>query len=152
MLSEWKTRGAREATIERTDLSQLAAVAALSNGATFVGDVDACEKLWHFLSPYESSFIDNGTSYHGSAAHYPAGLLGTLGRHEESDEMYSFAVEQNRSIGSPSFEGLSLVGWAESLANRNPGAAREMSTAAAAIAASHPQLRYLRQRVERLGV
>ena len=149
-LSEWRTRGAREATIGRTDLMQLAAVAALSIGAAYVVDGETCEELSAILSPYESSFIDNGTSYHGSAAHYQAGLLRALGRHAESDEMYSFAVEQNRSIGSPPFEGLSLVEWAESLANRNPGAAREMSVAAAAIAASHPQLRYLRQRVERL--
>ena len=149
-LSEWKTRGARETTIERTDLMQLAAVAALSIGATYVRDIEVCEELSEILSLYESSFIDNGTSYHGSAAHYQAGLLGSLGRYKESDEMYAFAVEQNRSISSPPFEGMSLVAWAESLATRSPSVAREMTTAAAAVAVSHPQLRYLRRRVERL--
>jgi hypothetical protein len=149
-LSEWKTKGAREATIGRSDLMQLAAVAALSIGATYVGDAEVCEELSAILSPFESSFIDNGTSYHGSAAHYQAGLLDSLGRQHESDEMYSFAVEQNRSINSPPFEGLSLTAWAASLAGRNPPAAREMLAAAASIAASHPQLRYLRHRVERL--
>jgi tetratricopeptide (TPR) repeat protein len=149
-LDEWNAKGARFVTISRKDQDQLAAVAALTVGATFVKDLETCEILLETLSPYASSFIDNGTSVHGSAAHYIAALQASLGRYDQSDEMFAYALEQNRSIESPPFEGLSLITWAESLAGRDPEKAQDNLLAATRIVAGNPDLRLVDHRIRAL--
>jgi len=149
-LQQWDEGGAREVLVDRLDQDQLAAAAALSVGAAFVSDVEKCEILTEILSPHVSLYIDNGTSYHGSAAYYLAGLASALGEFDESDELYAYAIEQNRAIESPPYEGMSLIGWAESLADRDPEAALDPFLAASRIASDFPQLAYVSHRVEAL--
>jgi len=147
-LARWNDGGARKVLVDHPRHDQLAASAALSIGATFVGDLEKCEFLAEILAPHASLYVDNGTSYHGSAAHYLAGLNLALGNTNQSDELYAYAVEQNRAISSPPFEGMSLISWAESLAERDPEAALDPFLAASRIASDNPQLVYLARRVE----
>jgi DNA-binding SARP family transcriptional activator len=149
-LEQWNDGGAREVLIGRQDQDQLAAAAALSVGAVFASDLEKCEILTEVLGPYASLYIDNGTSYHGSAAHYLAALNAALGSLDESDELYAYAVEQNRAIESPPYEGMSLIRWAESLVKRDPEAALDPFLGASRIASDNPQLACLNRRVEAL--
>jgi DNA-binding SARP family transcriptional activator len=149
-LERWNDGGAREVLTGRQDQDQLAAAAALSLGAAFAYDLEKCEILTEILAPYVSIYIDNGTSYHGSAAHYLANLSSVLGNAAEGDELYAYAVEQNQAIESPPYEGMSLISWAESLAGRDPEAALDPFLAASRIAEDHPQLAYLSRRVRAL--
>ncbi|MEN8237670.1 MAG: AAA family ATPase [Actinomycetota bacterium] len=149
-LEQWDDGGARKVLVHRQDQDQLAAAAALSIGAVSVSDLEKCEILTEILTPHAALYIDNGTSYHGSAAHYLAGLASALGKVEESDELYAYAVEQNRAIESPPYEGMSLMGWSECLADRSPKAALDPFLAASRIAAENPQLACLNRRVAAL--
>jgi DNA-binding SARP family transcriptional activator len=149
-LDRWNDGGARNVLVDHPRHDQLAASAALSVGATFVGDLEKCEFLAEIIAPHASLYVDNGTSYHGSAAHYLAGLHATLGNINESDELYAYAVQQNRAISSPPFEGNSLICWAESLAKRDAASALDPFLAASRIASDNPQLTYLGRRVESL--
>jgi hypothetical protein len=149
-LDQWNDRGARAVLVGRQDQDQLAAAAALSVGAVFASDLEKCEILTEILAPHASLYIDNGTSYHGSAAHYLAGLNSELGNVTESDELYAYAIEQNRAIESPPYEGMSLISWAERLVERDPQAALDLFLSASRIAESHPQLVCLSRRVESL--
>ena len=149
-LEQWNDRGAREVLVGRQDQDQLAAAAALSVGAVFASDLEKCEVLTEILAPYASLYIDNGTSYHGSSAHYLAGLASALGYTDKSDDLYEYAIGQNRAIESPPYEGMSLISWAERLVERSPEAALEHFLAANAIAEERPQLACLSRRVQAL--
>ena len=154
-LQAWADGGARHVTATRRDQDQLSAVAALSIGAAFLRDDDVCSMLLPILEPRVSTFVDNGTSYHGSAAHYAALLRDAVGDWDESDRLFEFAISQNRGLPAPGFEGLSRVEWARSLADdRRPSndmdLALDQLLEATRIASDHSQFALLNRRIEEL--
>lgn len=142
-------------TLVRRDQDQLAAIAALTVAANFVRDAELAGSFSEVLEPARDSFIDNGTSYHGSAALYMALNADTLGRWDDADDLFAYAVERHLRIGSDLFVGTTQLAWAESLEPRAGERALEQAESAMAIAAANPGFTRLANRsavlLDRIG-